>query len=609
MTKQTTGYASIDKPWLSYYKENETDIQVPDMSLIDYLRMKNAERTELIAINYFGKKITYQELFERIDTAGSSFQQLGIQEGDYVALAMPLTPEVIVMIYALDTIGAHADLIDPRVPAERMKHYLNLVDTRMAIVISAYAQTMMAAVAETKVQELMILTPFECLDQKEISALAKTRKSGRRQFLSSTVKYMRDITAFRSARVKNKQGRIIPVMTYKEFLRKSTGEIIKAKYKSGRTSILEYTSGTTGIPKGVLLTCSGMNVTAEQMGIINKATPGDSLLAIMPPFISYGAVTGIHTFLAIGNELILIPKFSSELLPELIKTWHPNNIICVPSMFRHVIESPLFIDEDLSYFKRLIFGGDRTPPDFEVEVNEWLRAHNASITLIKGGGMAEFSSCAFETPFEETKKPGIYGIPLPLVDAKIMKDDRTECKYGEIGELYISSPQQMDGYVNNLDETENFFYTDTDGKRWGRSGDLGYVNPDGTFVLVSRKKQMIVRPDGHNVFPIEIEQAIKETGYVKDCAVIGVKDPHSVVGEYPFAFIELKSGHLEQKDAVLQKIIHHVGQTVPPRDRPDDDGYYLTRIIYTQEGKLDRKALLKTISEDADYRVKIKEMK
>ena len=224
------------------------------------------------------------------------------------------------------------------------------------------------------------------------------------------------------------------------------------------------------------------------------------------------------------------------------------------------------------------------------------KCSNANITLIKGGGMAEFSSCAFETPFEETKKPGIYGIPLPLVDAKIMKDDRTECTYGEIGELYISSPQQMDGYVNNLEETEEFFYTDEEGKRWGRSGDLAYVNPDGTFVLVSRKKQMIVRPDGHNVFPIEIERAIKETGYVKDCAAIGVRDPQSVVGEYPFAFIELKAEHMEQKEIVLQKIIHHVNQTIPPRDRPDDNSYQLTAITYTLEGKLDRKALLKTIS-------------
>ena len=121
---------------------------------------------------------------------------------------------------------------------------------------------------------------------------------------------------------------------------------------------------------------------------------------------------------------------------------------------------------------------------------------------------SQFSSCTFLTPFEETKKPEIYGIPLPLVDAKIMKDDYTECRYNEIGEIYISSVQRMSGYLANQSETEKFFFKDENGQTWGRTGDLGYVTEDGLFVLTDRKKNMIVRPDGHNVFPNEIEEVI-----------------------------------------------------------------------------------------------------
>ena len=118
-------------------------------------------------------------------------------------------------------------------------------------------------------------------------------------------------------------------------------------------------------------------------------------------------------------------------------------------------------------------------PDYEEQVNAWLKEHHAPITLIKGGGMAEYSSCLFETPFDETKKPGIYGIPLPLVEAKIMKDDENECGYGEIGEIFVSSPQQMHGYLNNPEETEAFFFFDKNGKNgdapaisalWTRTG-------------------------------------------------------------------------------------------------------------------------------------------
>ena len=141
----------------------------------------------------------------------------------------------------------------------------------------------------------------------------------------------------------------------------------------------------------------------------------------------------------------------------------------------------------MSFLKRVIFGGDRTVTEYEEKVNQWLHDHHAPIRLIKGGGMAEFSSCAFETPFDDTKKPGVYGIPLPLVDAKIMRDDLTECGYNEIGEIYISSPQQMKGYIDNPKETSAFFFSDENGKIWGRSGDLGYVAKDGLFTLTSRK--------------------------------------------------------------------------------------------------------------------------
>lgn len=214
--------------------------------------------------------------------------------------------------------------------------------------------------------------------------------------------------------------------------------------------------------------------------------------------------------------------------------------------------------ENLDFLKRLIFGGDKTIPEYEENVNEWLDKHNAPIKLIKGGGMAEYSSCLFETPFDETKKPGIYGVPMPLVEAKIMKDDETECRYGEIGEIFVSSPQQMRGYVNNPEETEAFFYTDKNGKKWGRTGDLGFVDEDGAFTLTSRKKHMLIRPDGHNVFPSEIENAVMATGYAKECVVVGIKDKASVIGEYPVAFIELKLEYRDNAEAALKKIIQYV---------------------------------------------------
>lgn len=208
--------------------------------------------------------------------------------------------------------------------------------------------------------------------------------------------------------------------------------------------------------------------------------------------------------------------------------------------------------------------------------------------------MAEFSSCTFLTPFEETKKPEIYGIPLPLVDAKIMKDDYTECRYNEIGEIYISSVQRMSGYLANQSETEKFFFKDENGQTWGRTGDLGYVTEDGLFVLTDRKKNMIVRPDGHNVFPNEIEEVIKELDFVKNCVVIGVRDEKSATGCYPYAFVEIEN--MEKSSECLEIIKNYVNKKIPLRDKPRNEDYLITKLIYKEEGKVDRQSILKLIT-------------
>lgn len=590
-----TGVPSIDRPWRKFYTKEQLSICVPEMTLTDYVYSKNKCRLDLPALRYLGKSITYEELFDKIDQTARCFRKLGVNEGDNVALALPLIPEVIYMIYGLDRIGASANLIDPRVPSERMNYYINLTQTKLAVVISSYMNTMCKAAELSEVTNIVSISPIASLEPADRIKFMAVHFTKKEQGIHLREKIGRSVDKF-TFNIKHLGKR--KVIEYRNFCKEQLPVMQNAKYTREKAAIVEYTSGTTGIPKGLEMTACGMNVTAEQISIINKATPGDSILAIMPPFISYGAVTGIHMSLASGMEMILVPNFSTEHFAEYIKASKPNNIICVPSMFGHVIKSSLLEKEDLSYLKRLIFGGDRTTPDFEKEVNDWLHAHNAPATLIKGGGMAEFSSCCFETPFEETKQPGIYGIPLPLVDAKIMKNDHLECGYNEIGEIYISSPQQMLGYVKNPKETEEFFYTDENGIKWGRSGDLGYVDKDGFFTLTSRKKQMIIRPDGHNVFPGEIENVIKKSGFVKECVVIGLKDENSVIGEYPFAFIEFKEPYLSSTDEMLLKIEEHVKKHIPVRDRPADNAYYYGEMIYSSEGKLDRNAMLLKLQQE-----------
>ena len=590
--KKLTGVPSIDRPYRKFYTDEMLSLEVPQKSLTEYIYDKNKDRLYLNALSYLTTKVSYEELFDRIEQTSARFKKLGVREEDYVGLAMPLTPEAIYMMYGLDNIGASANLIDPRVPEERMRYYLNLTESRLACAIRPYMSTMRRATKNSSVKDVIDVSPIESLSKEEFRELAATYST--EQKAKMLLKNLKNglFNNLHNAKAMLTNGSTIT--TYSS-LDEEENYVINRDFVPFRIPVTEYTSGTTGIPKALGLTAEGMNITAEQLTLINHAEPGDTLLAIMPPFISYGAVTGIHNSLSAGVDMILIADFSIDKLPALIKKYKPNNLICVPSMFKPVMESDLLKDEDMSYLKRLIFGGDRTLPEYECEVNEWLHKHNCHITVIKGGGMAEYSSCAFETPFEETKKPGIYGIPLPKCQVKIMKDDYTECGYYEVGEIYINSPQQMKGYINNPEETKKFFFVDENGTVWGRSGDLGYIDTDGCVTHTGRKKHMIVRPDGHNVFPVEIERAIMETNIAKNCVVIGVKDEQSVIGEYPHAFIELKEEFNGREGFALAAIKKEVAKKIPVRDRPRDDDYYVSEIVYAKEGKIDREETVKRL--------------
>ena len=162
-----TGYASKDKPWRKYYTDDELNLEVPDMSLTDYITKLNKDRLYLTALNYLNKKITYEELLDNIDKTSKRFQALGVKEEDYVSLAMPLTPETIYFIYGLDKIGANANLIDPRIPEEKMRFYLNLAKTKLSFVVSSYAETMINASRNTSTKSVYDVSPIAFLSKEE----------------------------------------------------------------------------------------------------------------------------------------------------------------------------------------------------------------------------------------------------------------------------------------------------------------------------------------------------------------------------------------------------------------------------------------------------------
>ena len=582
--RNMTGVPSIDKPWTSNYTKEQLEVEPPQISMVDYIYERNKDRMHFNAINYKGKKITYEELFYRIDDTAKRFQKYGVKENDYVNLALPVSPETIYMVYGLDKIGAYASLIDPRINVERMQYYLNLVNSRIVGITGLYAKSMRKAIKSSNDKLMINISPLQSIDTKnnEILKLAYNLKmipENVKELLSNLTSSNKIISSrkFYSGNMSNYELKI-------------------PKYKENKTAIVEYTSGTTGVPKGLELSDASINLVAEQLKDLIDLNPGETVLGIMPPFSSYGIVCGTHVSLSSGLESILIPNFSPDIFPELVIKHKPNNIMCVPSFLQILMNSDLINkNTDLSFIRNIIIGGNKMGVEFEKEFNTFLREHNSNITVFKGGGMSEYSSCMFFTP-KNTNKPGVYGIPLPSVDAKIVDENGKELGYYEIGEIHVSSKQNMNGYVNNQKATDEFFYIDENGKKFGRTGDLGYININGIFVLLDRKKRMIIRPDGYNIFPSLISSVILEHYAVEDCVVSGKKDDVLESGEFPVAFIKIKDEYLSKSNKIMAEISKLCTQKLPPRDRPREEDYIQVKeIINTSEGKPDLKS---TIAEE-----------
>lgn len=576
LERNLSGIPSKDKAWIKNYTQEQLSIQTPKMSLFEYLYNRNVNNMSFNAMDYMGKKITYEEMFYHIEDTAKRFKKFGVKEQDYVNLALPVSPETVYMIYGLDYLGAAACLIDPRVNAERMQYYLDLVSSKLVGITGIYASTMRSILNSQNSVQMINISPLQSFDKGE----KRTLKS------LYNIKMLLENAKELSYNIFNNKGN--KIISSKKFYNADVSDIVLGSpvYYDGKVSLGEYTSGTTGVPKGLELSSSALNLLIEQLQYLVDTKPGDTVLSIMPPFISYGAACGTHNAFSCGCESIMIPKFSPEIFPELVVKHKPNIIVCVPMFLQLLMESPLVSEDfDLSFINNIIVGGNKTDADFEIRFNAWLKEHNCSAYITKGGGMAEFSSCLFYTPTPETCTPGIYGIPLPNVDVKIVGENGEELGYYEIGEIHVSSEQAMNGYINNQKATEEFFYYE-DGKQWGRTGDLGYIDTDGQITLINRKKQMVIRPDGHNVFPSEIAEVIKSHYAVKNCIVVGVKDPNILSGEWPTAYIELKPEYLDNADKMLYEIMKFCATKLPLRDRPrESDFYQVSKIINTVEGK------------------------
>ena len=569
--KKPTGYPSIDKPWLKYYSEEAINAPLPECTIYEYIWNCNKDHLNKPALKYFGKGTTYAQMFSWIDSTAKAFSALGVKQGELVSMCMLTMPETIYSIYGLNKIGAVCNLIEPRTNAELIKDRINAAGSRVLVVVDVFLPKILQIVDKTKLERVIVVPLSESMPihTKVGFKLTKGRKIPR---IPAEQRY----TYWSAFLANGKYTQLIP-----------------APYVKNTPAAIIYTGGTTGISKGALL--SNDSLTAMALQSIYDAPrlyEGERFLEIMPPFIAYGLIFGFFIPFCASLENTLIPVFEPKKFAELILKHKPNHVVGVPAFFESLANSAEVGNQKLDFLMCAITGGDRLLASTEDHINQFFKEHGCKYKILKGYGMTEMGSAATFTTTEACNIPGSVGIPTHCTEVKVIDHETgEELGYNVQGELCMTGKTMMLGYYQNDSETNKVIRRHPDGKMWIHTGDIGYMTEDGVIYIVDRIKRMVIRPDGHNVWPSVIEEVVTRHPSVKECAVVGMPNPTNKNGKIPTAFIVVEDGY-EATEELIEDIDRFSKVHLPERDVAMDYRY-IDKLPLTLVGKIDYRALEK----------------
>lgn len=567
MSKNPTGYPSIDKPWLKYYKKDSIRAGLPKCTIYEYVWNNNKDYLSNVALNYFDRKITYQDLFDNIDKSAKGFSALGLKQGDIIIMVTVTIPETIYSLYALNKLGAIPNMVDPRTNIEGIKNYIQEVKAKVVVCLDVVYPKVIEAVKGTSVESIIIVSPSH--------SLPTVKKTLYRLFKAPKTTYS-DICILWDDFIENGMGH-------------SSQE---AEYQENSCCVIVHTGGTTGTPKGVMLSNENLNasvVQCDKSGFVFKKD--HKWLGVLPPFIAYGLGNGLHLPLAIGMTLILVPSFNPDEYDKLLLKYKPNHIAGAPSHYNSITKSKRLRNTDLSFIHSPIVGGDGTEIEFEKEINNFLLSHNCQSTLIKGYGMTEVCAAVSATACKDFNKLGSVGIPFThSVISVFDPESGQELSYNQTGEICMLSPNTMLSYYDNQKATNEILRQHDDGKTWVHSGDLGYIDEDGCVFIEGRIKRMIIRYDGFKVFPPVIEKVIMHNQYVKAVCVVGVPDTIKSHGKLPLAYIVAEDSI--DRTIIKNELIELCKNELPEYAQPLDYRF-IDSLPLTTIGKVDYLSLEK----------------
>ena len=569
-TAKQTGFPSIDKPWLKFFSQDVIDTKLPSQTMFEYIYEANKDRGDSIALEYMDMKpVTFNELWENIEVAAKALTALGVKVGEIVTVAMPNTPEFVYLAYAINRIGAVLNIIHPLPGEKELLGYLEEAQSRFFFMFDGTYNIIKNSLKDTPVKTAVVISPAQSLNgiKKTLYKLAKFPKIDKDM-----------------------------CMTWDQFAQGGKG-VIPAYYRKDpdTMAVISHTGGTTGEPKGCMLSDTNENAVAFQVRLSfpgAETMPGKCMLDVLPPFVNYSFCNAIHEGFGMGMKIGLLPNYEGGKYHEYHKLHKPAVINSIPQMIQGMLHEKELENMDLSSLEYIASGGEALDRDIENQFNDFLEAHGAKMKVTKGYGCTEFASVVSFT-YPEVNFPNSVGVPMPMVSIKIVEPGTTdELGYGEPGEVCVTGPNLMLGYYQNQEATDDIIKVHPDGQRWLHMGDLGKIGPDGVLVITGRIKRIIMTKgkDGNptKMFPDRIEKAIRKCEDVEICCVIGVKDEERI--HIPKAIIELKDKSLTDEQKARNHILAMCKDNLPDYQIPEIIEF-VDELPRTERGKVDYRAL------------------
>ncbi|WP_462325856.1 long-chain-fatty-acid--CoA ligase [Desulfoplanes sp.] len=509
MSSQIT-YGS--KPWLNSYTHNcPVNIEYKEICLHDMLENSAKEFPDNTALIFQGYTVTYTELMDTVNRFAACLYEFGVRKKDAVAILLPNTIPCVAAYYAILKIGGIVVMNNPLYSDRELEHQFNDSGAKVLVSLDLLTNRMIDLRKKTKIRQIVYTSMGDYLPfPKSLLFPLLGKKKG----LAADVKQAKD------------------VYKWKECIKNNDPASPRVESAFDDIAVYQYTGGTTGLSKGAMLTHRNLGCMVQMYAHWFRTDRGQEIALAAPPiFHVLGMSAAMNLPMYMGWTDVLVPKPQPEALLEAIRKYRPTISPCVPTMYIGMLEHPDLKMTDMTCFKLITSGGSSLP----VEVLNRFR-ELTGVDINEGFGMTETSPQTHLNPYGGLIKPGSIGLPYPDTEIRIvdLETGKNDVPVGEPGEMLIRGPQVTKGYLNKPDETAKSI---TDG--WLHSGDIAYMDEDGYFFVVDRKKDLIIS-SGYNIYPREIEEVFYQNPKVAKCAAIGVPDEKR--GENIKMFVSLNAG-------------------------------------------------------------------